>query len=199
MSSTTEYWEDRWQKEETGWDLGKANPALVEFLEESASTLLEEGIKTAIYPGCGSGYDLIEFRKAGFEKVYGLDISPTAMKRFQELYPEADGIEYLLADFFSFKGTFDLLFDYTFACAIQPLQREQWGHKVAELVRPGGYALILMFPLWLREGGPPFKFKVSEYCRLLEDKFDPIFIKQCDGVEQRKPFQRLSLWKRKVD
>lgn len=37
-----------------------------------------------------------------------------------------------------------------------PEMRPQWGARMAEIIKPGGTLIALMFPIEEKEGGPPF-------------------------------------------
>jgi methyl halide transferase len=69
---------------------------------------------------------------------------------------------------------YDLIFDYTFFCAIPPLLRSKWGDRMAQLLTDDGRLVTFMFPLVpsLPEGeklpGPPFPVTVDEYKLVLE-------------------------------
>jgi hypothetical protein len=80
-------------------------------------------------------------------------------------------------DFFKHEGQYDFVYDYTFACAIEPSQRNDWAKKQAELVKPGGQLFTLIFPLKPdgseasaaeRARGPPFLWTVAEMKALVE-------------------------------
>lgn len=45
------------------------------------------------------------------------------------------------------QGVFDLGYDYTFLCALHPDMRKDWATAWAQLLRPGGYLLTLIFPV----------------------------------------------------
>jgi methyl halide transferase len=91
----------------------------------------------------------------------------------------------------------DLVYDYTFLCAIPPVMRGQWAAKMASLVKPGGELLTLIFPIcdkvrrsqgkdkvrlpgraekcstldpaWAaQEGGPPYRMSMELVKSLLE-------------------------------
>lgn len=80
--------------------------------------------------GCGSGYDCWTLARHGW-RVTGLDLSPTAVARAEELLAlerarqqqQGDGkgwagsVEFVCGDFFALpeeeEGRFDLIFDYT--------------------------------------------------------------------------------------
>ncbi|KAL2919852.1 hypothetical protein HK105_200769 [Polyrhizophydium stewartii] len=193
-------WEGIWGKAEGAerppWDLGGTTPAVAEFLRENPTPLG----KSVLVPGCGTGYDVVAFAKAGYEHVVGLDISPTSTKAAREHAADKDApaAHFETADFFTYSRQVDLLFDYTFACAIDPSIRDAWAAQLANLVRPGGHALVMMYPLRpLDNEGPPFAWSVEQYCHYLEPNFSPVFIKECAGEGRRKGFQLLSLWRRR--
>ncbi|KAL4987122.1 S-adenosyl-L-methionine-dependent methyltransferase [Aspergillus falconensis] len=55
-------------------------------------------------------------------------------------------------------GKFDLVYDYTFLCALHPAQRTRWAERMAELLRPGGMLVCLEFPMYKDPTlpGPPW-------------------------------------------
>ncbi|KAH6635909.1 S-adenosyl-L-methionine-dependent methyltransferase [Chaetomium tenue] len=55
-------------------------------------------------------------------------------------------------------GGFDLIYDYTFLCALLPEMRKDWAQRMQELVRPTGVLVCLEFPLYkdLKADGPPW-------------------------------------------
>lgn len=157
-------WEQAWQEGRTGWDRGQAAPPLLEYLEAHPTT----GTPRALIPGCGAGYDVFALAAAGFEAT-GLDIAPTAGARFAQLHaqqPQLQGnASILIADFFSeqeVQGPFDVIWDYTFLCAIDPTLRESWAKRMSELLASDGELVTLIFPVLSDElpasdaPGPPY-------------------------------------------
>ncbi|KAI8926719.1 S-adenosyl-L-methionine-dependent methyltransferase [Entophlyctis helioformis] len=192
---STVNWEGRWEANDIEWDLGKPTSAVMDFLRDYPTPLG----KTALVPGCGTGYDVLEFAKAGYKAV-GLDLAPTATARARE-HAATQGApanaSFETGDFFKLTGRqFDIVFDYTFACAIDPSLRNAWAAKYAEIVPPGGHALVLMFPLRKTVSGPPFGWTVTEYAALLEPNFELVYVKEAEGGT-RTPFQLASLWRRR--
>ncbi|GAB1321042.1 hypothetical protein MFIFM68171_11252 [Madurella fahalii] len=53
---------------------------------------------------------------------------------------------------------FDLIYDYTFLCALHPETRKDWAQRMRELLRPTGLLVCLEFPLYkdLKAPGPPW-------------------------------------------
>ncbi|KAK5993985.1 putative thiol methyltransferase 2 [Cladobotryum mycophilum] len=55
-------------------------------------------------------------------------------------------------------GGFDLIYDYTFLCALLPEMRQDWARRMSQLLNPNGVLICLEFPLFrdLNELGPPW-------------------------------------------
>ncbi|KAL4959265.1 S-adenosyl-L-methionine-dependent methyltransferase [Aspergillus stella-maris] len=56
------------------------------------------------------------------------------------------------------SGKFDLIYDYTFLCALHPSRRSDWAERMAELLWPGGFLVCLEFPMYKDPDapGPPW-------------------------------------------
>ena len=91
-------WEQAWQQGETRWDAGGSPPVLLSLLATQ-----QQRLQRALVPGCGSGYDVFALAAVA-EQVVGLDLAPTAAKRFHEVQDQADPAarrcEIVTADFF---------------------------------------------------------------------------------------------------
>jgi SAM-dependent methyltransferase len=74
-----EYWENRYQTHDMPWEKGEGSPGLVDFLANNPK--LRRG-KVCI-PGCGTGHDVREWAKAGFQ-AFGFDIAPSAIQLANE-------------------------------------------------------------------------------------------------------------------
>ncbi|KAL0382004.1 UNVERIFIED_CONTAM: putative thiol methyltransferase 2 [Sesamum calycinum] len=164
--TTVNGWDKCWEDGLTPWDLGSPTPVLV-HLNDTGS--LPKG--RALVPGCGSGYDVVAIASAE-RHVVGVDLSDNAIKRATELSsrsPNAEHFTFLKTDFFTWCPTqlFDLIFDYTFFCAIEPGLRSQWARKIRDLLKPDGELITLMFPVDDHEGGPPYKVSVADYEEVL--------------------------------
>ncbi|KAM0333069.1 hypothetical protein ACHAQA_001727 [Verticillium albo-atrum] len=103
-----------------------------------------------------------------------------------DLYTPRDGVPsrgkttWATGDFFSDEWleqsglakdtTFDLIFDYTFLCALPLSARPKWAARMASLLRPdGGRLVCLEFPSGkpLTEAGPPWGLSADTYLALL--------------------------------
>lgn len=173
-------WEEAWQEGRTGWDAGAPAPALIDFLEGGT----DWGGK-ALVPGCGAGYDVFALARHGFE-AHGLDIAPSVVQVFEgkrdEASISADQAKILIEDFFSWTpaAPYDLIWDYTFLCAIQPERREAWVERMSTLLADTGRLVTLIFPVdpsnpspsTSDEPGPPFRLHPDFVTDLLAERFE---------------------------
>ncbi|MEM1348801.1 MAG: methyltransferase, partial [Myxococcota bacterium] len=163
-----------------------------------------------LVPGCGSGYDAFALADAGWA-VTGLDISPTAAARFRALRDEhglsPERAEIHIGDFFTFQpgAPFDLGWDYTFLCAIDPDRRQEWADKMHGLIRPGGMLCTLLFPVdsddtsesTREDSGPPYRLHPEWVERLLQGRF---VLQELERVTRSHPgrggMEWLARWRR---
>lgn len=153
------------------FDMNSPTPALVNLL---ASDLIPEG--RALVPGCGRGYDAVVLASPNRE-VFGLDIAAPAVAAANEYLASSDSsykdkVHFVQASFFDLpsdpSNQFDFIYDYTFLCALDLEIRGQWAQKMAELVKPGGVLVTLIYPICDKPDGPPFKVSTEVVRDLLE-------------------------------
>ncbi|MEM9051108.1 MAG: methyltransferase domain-containing protein [Bacteroidota bacterium] len=162
-----EYWQSRWEAGSTGWDIGYASPALVDF----AKTFDDKEIKILI-PGCGNGYEAEELHKLGYKNTFVLDVAPGAFDSLKNRYREYPDANMILGDFFEFDGQFDLILEQTFFCALNPNLRRAYAEKMIELLKPGGTLAGLLFDAPLFTDHPPFGGNKKVYLPFFEDLFE---------------------------
>lgn len=188
-------WDRMWQQKTTPWDRSEPNPALTDALNEKSIIIgpsTQSGRrKKVLIPGCGRGYDVLLFASHGYD-AYGLDVSQTAVDACQELdkeqgdddkkYPVKNtkvgrgSRQFLAVDFFEddfsshTNGGFDIIYDYTFLCAIPPGMRPQWAKRMSELLAPDGSLICLESPLAKppNAGGPPHGLSSELYMQLFQ-------------------------------
>lgn len=193
-------WEDAWREGRTGWDAGQSPPALIELVERG-----ELPLGRALVPGCGAGYDVLTLASETRVAV-GLDVAPTAAERFAALREThrvaGDRARIEVADFFAYEpeARFDLIWDYTFLCAIQPSQRQAWLDKVDALLAPSGELVTLVFPATAEPpfgAGPPFALPPDEVRALLTRRFTPVVFEPVrESHPGRAGMEWLGRWRR---
>ncbi|RUS17439.1 S-adenosyl-L-methionine-dependent methyltransferase [Endogone sp. FLAS-F59071] len=195
-------WDKLWVSSTTPWDHGGVSPALVQLVEERGYPLPQEG--RVLVPGCGRGYDV--FYLANEKRhVCGLDISPTAIEEVKKIqhsrnFPESFA-NFICDDFFKFpvpNGLYDLVYDYTFFCALPSTMRSDWASRMAEIIRPGGSLICLIFPISEHEGGPPFSVTVEIYRKLLTPFFEELLLDDCKSHSSRQGKEKISVWERRA-
>ncbi|KAL4767539.1 S-adenosyl-L-methionine-dependent methyltransferase [Aspergillus nidulans var. acristatus] len=159
----------------------------------------------------------------GFD-VYGLDVSARGVTLARE-YAEAElarpqaynfgsdwasterkgqakgrgKVTFIEGDFFQSgweaRIKFDLIYDYTFLCALHPSMRPSWASRMADLLSPNGMLVCLEFPLYKdpKLPGPPWGLN-GVYWNLLVQGGTGIVAEndedECDGMAEGQ-FHRL--------
>ncbi|KAL6971853.1 putative thiol methyltransferase 2 [Sarracenia purpurea var. burkii] len=196
-SDSSDGWEKCWDQGLTPWDLGQPTPVMLHLHQTGA---LPKG--RALVPGCGSGHDVVAIA-CPERYVVGVDITDKAIMKAIELsssLQNADYFTFLKADFFTWNPTelFDLIFDYTFFCAIEPDMRSAWASQMQYLLKPDGELITLMFPISDHVGGPPYKVSIADYEEVLHPMgFKAVSIVENDlAVGPRKGREKLGRWKK---
>jgi SAM-dependent methyltransferase len=161
------YWDQRYQHDQTGWDIGEVSPALKAYFEQ----LPDKGIPILL-PGCGNAYEAAWLLENGFSDITLIDISPLLTARLREKFYHYSSppLTLITGDFFDLQGQYALIVEQTFFCALDPSLREKYMEKMHELLQPGGKLMGLLFD---RDfvGGPPFGGHREEYAKLLAGPF----------------------------
>jgi len=149
-------WSERYRARETPWNLGGAHPDLVRRL--GAGELgPRDGSRSVLVPGCGHGHDALALAGAGLV-VTAVDIVHDLRDHLEEKLAALGG-SFAVADALALEGMqFDLVFDHTFFCAIDPSRRADWGAMIRRVLRPGGALAALVYPFSkpIEAGGPPW-------------------------------------------
>lgn len=159
------YWEERYQKQDTGWDIGTISTPLKEYIDQ-----LTDKKCRILLPGAGNGYEFDYLIHKGFTNVFVVDIALSPINNIAERNPAI--ISNLFhQDFFNLNEKFDLILEQTFFCAIQPSMRVDYVSKMHEIVNPKGKIAGLLFDFPLTEEGPPYGGSKEEYLSLFSEKF----------------------------
>lgn len=94
-------------------------------------------------------------------------------------FKEDAGIKIILGDFFEHTGTYDLILEQTFFCALPPSLRKQYAEKMSELLAPGGKLVGLLFDREFELDGPPFGGCKCQYESLFNKYFDMLVFNLC--------------------
>ncbi len=126
--------------------------------------------------GCGDSHDAAFFAQSG-HMVTAVDFSEHAIERSKKLYGHMTNITWLQADVFklpdSFNNAFDLVYEYTCFCAINPVQRAQLIQVWSRCLHDQGQLMATLFCMHKRSG-PPFGGTEWEYRELLKKRFQTL-------------------------
>ena len=148
------------------WDDGKANPALINWLNAIAPSIVRCGSRV-IVPGCGLGDDAVDLLHRGYE-VTAFDLSETAIDWAKRNDPSHEDC-YHVADLFNTLGKwrhrFDLVIEINTVQSLPPSMRETTLAALKELMSPHGHMLMICKGLDETEpcpDGPPWPLRESE-------------------------------------
>ena len=161
------YWNERWEKNETGWDIGSASPAITEYMKQYGNK--EAAI---LIPGCGNAHEAAFLVENGFTDITLLDIAPAAAEILKNKFSKHPQVKVVCEDFFLHQGKYDLILEQTFFCAIPPFRRKEYAEKSASLLNTNGKIVGLLFDRTFEQQGPPFGGCPCEYKPIFESKFN---------------------------
>jgi SAM-dependent methyltransferase len=224
-------WEGRWAggvEKKTGFDIGECEPELVYELNQArnkgvlADLLSVKPKARALVPGCGRGYAAAAFADAGFLGV-GMDLSRTAMEIARTEFKQP-GVEFIEGNFFETDvGTFDAIFDSTFLCAISPTAYRSWAKRMSELINPGGFLIMQVYPVSIDPNAPeiaiegpnvetlgtPFRLTIKAVHELLKPyPFELVLFRETPEERAARRYhivrgeyfkEYLMIWKKKSD
>jgi len=181
MKLTKEFWNDRYVNEDTGWDLGSISNPIKDYVEQ----LTDKEVKILI-PGGGNSYEAEYLFTNGFKNTFVVEISKKAIHNFLKRVPFFPPEQVIYQDFFKLDGSFDLIIEQTFFCAIDKDLRPAYAKKTAELLSPGGKLVGLLFDAPLYDEHPPYGGTLEEYKIYFEPFFHIETMHRCyNSIEPR--------------
>lgn len=168
------YWETRWSKQETGWDIGHAAPAITEYFDQ-----WENKGAAILIPGCGNAYEAEYLLAQGFTNITLLDIAPLAVERLQKKFADNPAIKILCEDFFAHEGKYDVMVEQTFFCAIPPNKRNDYAKKAHQLLNQNGRIVGVLFNREFGNPYPPFGGNTEAYTAIFTPYFEIVKLETC--------------------
>ena len=176
-----DYWSTRYQKEQTGWDIGEASGPLIHLCQG----INNKNAKILI-PGCGNAYEAEYLFNAGYKNVVIIDIAQEPLDYFKTRNPEFPSEQIVLGDFFKHHGEYDIIIEQTFFCAINPHMRPAYVDKCHDILNNTGKVIGVLFNREF-DGGPPFGGSTEEYQSLFKFKFSKVsFERSPHSIKPRK-------------
>lgn len=159
------YWENRYRNDHTPWDIGFPSPPICSFIDQ-----LPDPEIAILIPGAGKAHEAAYLWNKGFKNISICDWAPSAFESLHQKFPNFPQNRCLVNDFFQLEGTYDLILEQTFFCALNPGLRNDYVNKVFDLLKPGGKIAGLLFASHFAKPGPPFGGEAEEYRKLFERK-----------------------------
>lgn len=160
------YWDIRYLNNETGWDLQQVSPPLQKYIDGIKSKEL-----SILIPGCGNAYEAGYLLKKGFTNVTLIDISQVLTNRLKATFKKNPSLQIINENYFNHLGSYDLILEQTFFCALHPSYRQQYVHKTYELLQHSGKVAGLLFYKKMVLSEPPYIATEKEYQQLFSKYF----------------------------
>lgn len=161
-----QFWANRYQANETGWDLGAPSTPLKEYINSLTNKDL-----TILIPGAGNAYEAEYLWLQGFKNVHVIDIAQPPLQNLLERVEGFPAAQAIYGDFFTHAGSYNLILEQTFFCAINPSLRAAYAKQMHSLLAPGGILAGVVFNAVLNDDKPPFTGFADDY----KQYFDPYF------------------------
>ena len=190
--SNLNFWEQRYSTGTTPWDFHGVPPALTAYLKNRTTP------GSVLIPGCGFGHEVRAFHEHGWQTL-AIDYSPTAVDQAKaNLGSLASWVR--KADFFTddLDGPFDLIYERTFLCAIDPEQRPTYANRMRQLIQPGGVLAGLFF-YGEEPDGPPHSLADLTLAKRLLTGFELITDEPIPAADSLPLFvdrERWQVWRR---
>lgn len=177
-----EFWEERYQNKNTGWNIGKISTPLKNYVDS-----IRDKSCNILIPGCGYGHEAVYLFNNGFKNISVIDLSPTAIKKLHQKVPNFPKQNLFVSNFFDHNRKYDLIIEQTFFCAIDPKMRKNYVNHSYQLLNKNGKIAGLLFNKDFGNNYPPFGGSIKEYQDLFSKKFSINYLKTAkDSIEARK-------------
>lgn len=189
------FWTPHYEQKNWPWDLGAPHPALESILAQLKLNKLR-----ILVLGCGRGHDAAFLASRG-HIVTALDFEVRAIAEAKTLYPHSK-VHWLQKDLFQISSdwhqSFDLIFEHTCYCAIDPLRRTELVKLWSKLLVPKGHLLGLFFAMD-KPHGPPFGGSEWEVYHRLKPYFEPRYWTRWEHSTGRRKDKELIVFAEKVE
>ena len=174
MNLSEDFWENKYNTNKIGWDLGEVSPPLKAYFDQ-----LEDKELKILIPGGGNSYEAEYLFNKGFKNVYVVDLAKSALENIKKRVPSFPESQLILGNFFELKDEFDLIIEQTFFCAINPNLRKDYAKKMKDLLHKKGKLVGLLFNAKLNDDHPPFGGNKEEYLTYFKPYFELETFENC--------------------
>ncbi len=172
------YWSERYDSQNTGWDIGHISTPLKAYFDQLANHQL-----SILIPGAGNAYEAEYLVNNGFTNVTVLDIAAAPLEALRQRVPSFTDQQLIQGNFFDHQGQYDLVIEQTFFCSFPPIpdSRQTYAQKMYDLLKPGAKLVGLWFdiPLTGDMVKRPFGGSKEEYLSYFSELFDVQVLAPC--------------------
>ena len=187
------FWQDRYLQNETGWDIGHPSTPLKDYIDQ-----LENKSLNILIPGCGNSYEAEYIWQKGFKNIHLLDYAHQPLYNFKKRNPDFPDGNLHCEDFFKHEGSYDLIIEQTFFCAIDPALRTNYAEHMYALLADNGKLTGVLFNRDFEKSGPPFGGSKEEYINYFKPYFDfQVFDTAYNSIEPRAGHELFMILKKR--
>ena len=181
MQLDKSYWEERYQTNKTSWNLGYPSTPIKTYIDQ-----IKDKSISILMPGAGNAYEAEYLHSMGYTDVTVIDLAPSPLKNLLTRVPQFPKDKAILGNFLEHHGTYDLIIEQTFFCALDPRIRNSYVQKMHELLNLNGTLAGLLFNKVFEKDGPPFGGAMEEYKLLFQSLFNIQTMEPCyNSIESR--------------
>ncbi|MCA0132363.1 TPMT family class I SAM-dependent methyltransferase [Winogradskyella alexanderae] len=190
-----EYWDNRYEENKTGWNIGYISTPIKAYIDQ----LTDKSVRILI-PGAGNSYEAEYLWKNGFKNVFVIDIAKIPLQNLKSRVPDFPLDHLIHDDFFDYSGSFDLIIEQTFFCALSPNLRSAYANKTLQLLKPQGKIVGLLFNFPLSSDGPPFGGSEKEYNQLFIENYTINILEPAiNSIKERQGKELFFIFEKKDD
>jgi thiopurine S-methyltransferase len=189
-----DYWEQRYENKTDKWDLGHVSEPLRNIID----TIGNKNYRILI-PGAGNAYEAEYLIKSGFTDVTVLDLAATPLLQLKKRLHPREQIKIVQQDFFDHVGTYDVILEQTFLCALEPRFRKSYIIKSHELLKKDGFIQGVLFNFQSKRNEPPYTATLKEYENLFRKRFEIVKLENCLTSEPSRQGKELIIKMKRND
>lgn len=174
MNPNKKFWDEKWQSNQHGWDVGFATPPITEFMARYPNKEAK-----ILIPGCGNAHEARFLLDQGFSNITLVDISEIAVAKLQAQFFKNKAVKIIQSNYFEIEGQFDLMLEQTFFCALSPSFRAKYAKKAHDLLTKNGQLVGVLFNRKFEKQGPPYGGFKEEYKGYFQDYFQILKMEAC--------------------
>jgi SAM-dependent methyltransferase len=161
------YWSGKYQNNLTGWDAGAVTTPIKTYIDQ-----LSDKSVPILIPGCGFGHEAAYLYDHGFNNVTVIDLAPEPIAHLKDRCPNWSDDNLIVGNFFDHNGQYDIIFEQTFFCALNPEMRPAYASKATDLLSPGGKLVGVLFNISIPGPNPPYGGSADEYKLYFDQLFE---------------------------